>query len=283
MIRVKKQEELCLNIFQSLSEFYNFLQKTPRRKTAKSSSEEPPNSWNGGITLKEAYSLMLNGDSELYKEFIEQKDLSIEKMLGNAMNKKGFIDDVVGFQPNIPNYLIGIPTNMINDKPMKLSQKVINIVLCMSVSAYADSNMIKKIGMKYAQVIDLLEKGGYRVNLYLSHAGKWDNEINMCMIKLKTDKEPFNLKKCVFPIVHPSMFRKIVFRWIECCDIDTEITDVGYGQPISEKEKILNLTEKNLKANFILWNFQNSSNNVDVKSILEDLEKNYGIKIIGDD
>ena len=131
MIKKKIKDKLCLNNFQSLSELYNFLLKTPRRAGAEKSSENEKNTWNGNVTLEEAYELMLNGDSKLYKEFIEKKDLDVEKKIGNVINKKTFKNDIVGFQPNVPNYVLGIPTNMINEEPTKLSQKILNIALCM--------------------------------------------------------------------------------------------------------------------------------------------------------
>lgn len=280
MIKVKKREKLCMNVFPNISEFYNFLKKTPRRSGADNGSEERGSGWAGTKTLEEAYDLLLTGDENLYKIFQEKKDIKIDKMLGNAINRKKFKNDIVGFQPNVPNYLLGIPTDMINDVPMKLSQKVINIVLCMSVSAGVSANTIQDIGIKYAQVIDLLEKGGYRCNLYIAHAGLHSGEKDICLIRIKTDKEPFNLKKCVFPIAHPAMFRRIMFRWIECCDVDKELTTCGYGRPMEDKKYLQTIIEENLKSNFVVWNFQDKDyQSVGVPKIVEDLEKNYGIKL----
>lgn len=281
MIKVKKRKELCLNVFSNISEFYNFLQKTPRRKTARKGSEEKDDdSWRGTKTLEEAYDLLLGGDEKLYKQFQEQKDISVDKLLGNMINKNKTKNDVVGFQPNVPNFLLGVPDNMINQVPKKISQKILNIVLCMSVSAGVSSRTLQNIGMKYTQIIDLLEKGGYRVNLYISHAGIEDGEKNICLIRIKTDREPFNIKKCVFPIAHPSMFRRIMFRWMECCDVDNELTSWGYGSPIQDKNYLQRIVEKNLKNNFIVWNFQNTDyQDVGVDKIIEELKEKYGIRI----
>ena len=284
MIKVKKNNKLCFNAFSNISEFYNFLQKTPRRDGAEKSSEEKGNSsWNGTNSLEEAYDLLLSGDEDLYKKFQEQKDMTVDKMLGNIINKKKIKNDIVGFQPNVPNFLLGLPNDMINEIPKKVSQKILNIVLVMSVSSGVKASTLQSIGMKYTQVIDLLEKAGYRVNLYIGHAGEYQSEIDMCLIRIKTDREPFNIKKCVFPIAHPSMFRRVMFRWIECCDVDKELTKGffgGYGRPVSDKVVIEKTIENSLKNNFIIWNFQNTNyQKVGVPKILEDLEKNYGIKI----
>jgi len=283
MIKIKEKNKLCLNVFSNISEFYNFLQKTPRREGAGNSSEEEGNSsWRGTKNIKEAYNLLLSGDDNLYKKFQEQKDITVERMLGNTINKNQIKNDIVGFQPNVPNFLLGLPDNMINQEPKKISQKILNIVLCMSVSSGVSSSTLQNIGMKYTQVIDILEKSGYRVNLYIAHSGEYDDEKDICLIRIKTDREPFNIKKCVFPIAHPSMFRRIMFRWIECCDVDNELTSGwgGYGRPINDKEYTKKIIDKNLKNNFIVWNFQNTDfKNVGVTKILEELKEKYGIKL----
>ena len=283
MIKVKKKKDLCLNVFSNISEFYNFIKKTPRRSSAGSSSEEKgDSSWRGTATLEEAYELLLGGDEKLYKKFKEQKDIDIDKMLGNMINKNKIRNDVVGFQPNVPNFLLGLPNDMINQEPRKISQKILNIVLCMSVSAGVKAEVLQSIGMKYTQIIDLLEKSGYRVNLYIAHSGEYDDEKNVCLIRIKTDREPFNIKKCVFPIAHPSMFRRIMFRWMECCDVDNELTGgwAGYGRPIENKDYTRKIVEENLKNNFIVWNFQNTDwQKVGVEKILKELKEKYGIKI----
>lgn len=278
MLKVKK-ENLCLNAYNNISELYNFLKKTPRREDANNSSEDDDNSFRGTQTLEEAYDLMLTGDEKLYKDFKSLKDIEIDRLLGNTISRKTYKDDVVGFQPNVPKYLLGIPVNMINEIPTKLSQKVVNIVLCMSVSAFTDSSTIKRIGMKYTQIIDVLEKSGYRCNLYICHAGEYLNEKNICLVKIKTDKEPFNLKKCVFPIAHPAMFRRIMFKWMETCDVDKELTNSCYGHVIDNKKVLKTIIGDTLKTNIILWNFQN--NEPTVKDIIENLKKD-GIKIGGE-
>ena len=281
MIKVKKHNELCLNAFSNISEFYNYLLKTPRRNRAENSSEREGNrSWAGTNTLEEAYDLLLGGDESLYKKFIEQKDVVVEKMLGNVINKNKIKNDVVGFQPNVPNFLLGLPNDMINEIPAKISQKILNIVLTMSVSSGVGAETLQSIGMKYIQVIDLLEKSGYRVNLYIAHAGEYESEKDICLIRIKTDREPFNIKKCVFPIAHPSMFRRIMFRWMECCDVDKELTSWGYGCSIENKEYIQKVVEESLKNNFIIWNFQNVNyREVGVSKILDELKEKYGSKI----
>ena len=74
-------------------------------------------------------------------------------------------------------------------------------------------------------------------------------------VRIKTDREPLNLKKLVFPLVHPSMLRRIYFKWAEVNDYDYDMTG-SYGQNDDEEE--IKKTMKNIyKEDFILWTYNN--------------------------
>lgn len=280
-----KQDKTLFNSFSDLSDFYNFIQKTPRRSGADNSSETGEPHWTGTKSYEEAIDLFLGGDEKLYEEFKQGEKLDVSKILGNNINKKKYKNDLVGFQPNVPNYLMNIPNDMINEEPKKVSQKILNIAVSMSVSAGVSPSNIKKAGMLYLQILDLLEKAGYRVNLYImtnTYAGGSDNYNFHCMIRIKTDREPLNIKKCVFPIAHPSMLRRLFFKWDESCDADYELTDDGYGRPNTNVSEIKKAIDKIVKSNFIIWKFQSIDKiEVATENILKELDEKYGIKIGG--
>lgn len=280
-----KQGKTLFNSFSDLSDFYNFIQKTPRRRGAEDSSETGDPHWTGTENYEEAIDLFLCGDEKLYEEFKQGERLDVSKILGNNINRKKYKNDLVGFQPNVPNYLMNIPNDMINEEPKKISQKILNIAVSMSVSAGVSPANIKKAGMLYIKILDLLEKAGYRVNLYImtnTYAGGSNNYNFHCMIRIKTDREPLNIKKCVFPIAHPSMLRRLFFKWDESCDADYELTDDGYGRPNTNTEEVKTTIDKILKSNFIIWKFQSIDKiEVATEKILKELDEKYGIKIGG--
>jgi len=281
----KKKDKLLINVFSDISDIYNYINKTPRRETAERQSEEGGIGFTGTHSLDEAYNLLLGGDERLYAEYKGLDKVSIEKVLGNIINKPKQINDIVGFQANVPQYLLGIPTNMINSEPKKTSQKILNIIINLTVSCGVSKEKIKKVGNLYLQVLDLLEKAGYRVNLYIMQAEESCGYHYYSMVRIKTDREPLNIKKCIFPIMHPSMHRRIFFKWEEVCDTQHEITDYGYGTPYTNKIEILKTLNNELKTNFIVWNFQrwdsNNSINVEAKNILDELKTEYGIDVLG--
>ena len=281
---VYKKGKTLVNSFSNISELYNYIEKTPRRSGANNHSEDNDFGFTGTHSLEEAYDLLLSGDEELFNRFKSLKKISVEKILGNVINRPKQINDIVGYQANVPQYLLGIPTNMINQQPKKTSQKVLNIIINLTVSCSVDRSHIEKVGNLYIQVLDLLEKAGYRVNLYMMQAEESHDYYYYSLVRIKTDKEPLNIKKCIFPIMHPSMNRRIFFKWEEVCDTTNEITHDGYGKPFTVTSIIKSTLDKILKSNFIIWNFQrwNNGNEIDVeaKSVLKELKEKYGRDVL---
>lgn len=283
-----KTNEILINVFDDMTSIYKYLKTTPRRKTAKKDSEQNGYSFTKTKSFNEAVDLMRYGDDELYKKILkDKKSLDIQRIIGNELKKAKQHNDVVGFQPNVPAYLTNNPMTMININQNKTSQRIINILLSADVSAYVDTDDVEKAGSVYLNAIDILERLGYRCNLYLGYCVNNRNHNNcnrMYMItKIKTDKEPLNIKKTAFPLAHASMFRRIGFGWIERCNCygDTDecddITNNGYGSPYRDTETITKELKKYLKKDFSIWSYQNADG-VSIEGAIDSL-KDCGIDL----
>ena len=127
-------------------------------------------------------------------------------------------------------------------------------------------------------MIDLLEKVGYRCNLYAGVSNCKDSGDRAYMLtKVKTDREPLNIKKICFTIANPSMLRRIDFKWLEVNDFEKDFTHSGYGH-YDEKEKIKTILKDNLKENFIVLNYVNDQGSPEPEKILKIL-KEQGISL----
>ena len=202
--------------------------------------------------------------------------MNIDKILGNAVKRNSTYNSVVGYQVNVPNYLSGVPTDMIANVPKKTSQKIINLIINVTISGGNSKESYKKAGAYYFAIIDLLEKSGYRCNIYVAICERSKDEIFM-FLRGKTDREPFNREKLAFILAHPGFFRRIGFKWIESCNCYGEPTRDGYGIPITDSDKIKRIAKKELKADFMVWNMQQDFR-VEIEDIIERL-KEQGIKI----
>lgn len=122
---------------------------------------------------------------------------------------------VVGHQPSVARYLQGIPTNMITRKPQTKAQKIITLNRSMAYNCNWSTEAIQEQGLKTLGIIQGLEAQGYRVKLNMVAVMVNSNEVAVCKIVIKKPEEHLQLSKVAFPLSHPSMLRRLLFRWIE--------------------------------------------------------------------
>lgn len=267
-----------MNVFNNISEFLNYIENKPHKSGRDNASQTSGDKgWYGTNSYEEAVERLKYGDDDLFEKLnAEIKKLNINNMLGNARRKNVYYNDVNGFIPNVPNMMVGSPLTMINIKKDGLSQRVVNIFLNIRVGNFVDGDDVIKIGLKYLNVIDLLEKRGYRCNLYSGVANSKGNGKHCClMVRVKTDREPLNLKKICFAIANPAMQRRLKFKWMEVND-GPDFT-CGYGQA-EEESYIKKLLSKELKDNFVVWNYESENKSKTVEQLVDDLKK-MGIDI----
>lgn len=201
--------------FNNLSEFINYIETQPTNMLftgyRKASQEENDyrtkwtltKSWDEAIKL--AKYGWIDGAKNLNENFKfktrkTQPDFELKQML-----------DVSGYQAIVPLYLQGSPLNMVNKKATLTKQKIITINKVMSYSSGISTEDIVKNSSKCLAIINSIERKGYRVNLnMLISTGK------VCVkIRLKSANERLNVAKLAFPMIHPAMFRRLFFRFIE--------------------------------------------------------------------
>ena len=220
--------------FESLKEFYDYICETPRNETFKygdlSSSRKTRGEWYGTSTFDEAANLFKNG-WQLGAEELTKK-LKIAETQKDVQTTYKNILSMCGYQAIVPLYLQGVPNNMVNKKIVPVKNKVITINKIISVSASVSSETMKAESIKCFQIIKKIEQSGIRVNLNLMISTG-----HVCAkIRLKSANEKLNISKLAFPLVHPSMFRRLYFRFIETYPTIPGSYRFGYGRVPDEKE-----------------------------------------------
>lgn len=286
MLHIKK-DLILTDIFNSIDEYVKFLENPSNEKSdRRNSSKDKDNSFTGTKSYEEAIELLKYGDDETLK-IIKQnsREMKIDKLIGNNINKKETYYNVVGYQPCVPLYLNGVPTCMICEKKNKSDLRVLNIFLNYCVNANITAKELQRIGTIHAIILDVLEKKGYRINLYVGQVSccnnygyRNDTETIMPIIKVKTDKEPLNLKKLAFTIAHPSMLRRIGFKYTEVCDSTYDFTHCGYGITETNEKTVKKILKERLKADFIVFNYQTLDRDFTIKKLVKKLHK-QGIHI----
>lgn len=267
-----------INVFDNISDLTHYITTRPRKPGRDNDSENNDYSFSQTHTFDEAVELLKYGDENLFNLVKKAKsEINVEKILGNAKRRQVYKNNIQGYLPNVANFLIGNPKNMIDVEKAKTSQRVINIFLNIRVDGFTSADEVTKIGVKYLSVIDILEKMGYRCNLYSGVANERDGYYSFMMVRVKTDKEPLNMKKICFTIAHPSMQRRIKFKWMEVNDFHFDYTCRGYGGYVSPSTAKKILDEK-LRDNFIVWTYETEARSKTVEEIIKDL-KNDGINV----
>ena len=181
-----------------------------------------------GATKEQAYDMLRNG----YQPIVDA--LKTKMRISASGQKKRFktFNDVAGFQPIIPNAIMGLPNSMINSAMRPIKTKVLDIYYEMTVPAYRDSAELIKAGQKMLGVILELEAQGYRFNLYCTQGYYNERQgCDMLCVKVKSANQPMDLKRMSFPIAHTAFFRGIGFDWYSKFPKGTYRH--GYGHAIS--------------------------------------------------
>ena len=253
--------------YDSLEEFYKYICETPFNEPfrwSSHSSVEGSKNWTKTENFEEAVRLFKEGWSDMATKLV-QKLKVIEKETQPTMKSKPTLN-VAGYQAIVPLYLNGVPNNMVTKKMTPVKQKVITLTKSIDYAGNVTADQIIDESIKAMQIVKKLEAQGYRCNLNIALGSKTSNKSFAIKVRIKSANEKLNISKLAFPLVHPSMLRRLFFRWIEVYPEVTKEFIGGYGKPSKTYELREWFPNDYLLPNFILKNVE------EIKTI-EDLEK----------
>ncbi len=220
--------EIIMKQFDSLGSLRDFLDSHKENKVfaGKSISSKEKSAdryeFTGTYSYEEAMELFIHGWHAESKVLTEK--LSAMKIDKDYKEKMSY--DVVGFQASVPRYLQGIPTNMVNKKKVVQKQKIITITKNCSYLSGVSKEAIQKSNILALHLVRTLEAKGYKVNLNYLNITAGEKQAIITKIKLKAANERLNISKLAFPLAHPSMMRRIMFRYRE---VLPELTDMEFA------------------------------------------------------
>lgn len=223
-----------LREFNSLKEFESYITNTPLNNSfqwAKLSSVNGSYEFTQTHNYDEATKLLKDGWENMAQELTKKLNVIKNQVMDAKVQK--ILYDVVGFQASVPRYLQGIPTSMVNKKLVPVKQRVITLNKDVSYNCGTTTEQIVEASVQTLQLIKKIEAQGIRVNLNLIWgvaSGKTEEVIKIC---LKSANERLNISKLAFPLVHPSMLRRMLFRYLEVAPTVAGSYTFGYGSPLS--------------------------------------------------
>ena len=230
-------ERTFMQEYDSIAEFYKYLCDTPfnsafrweeHHSTVHSARQTR---WSQTRSFEQATELLKNGWDDMAKKL--QNRLKSKDIQMHPVKQQRNVLSVQGYQPVVPLYLAGAPQNMISKQMRPVKQKVVNIVKSLNYSCCVTSDEIIEEIIKVMQVVKTLESQGMKCNIYIALGTEAGGRKLICKVKIKGASERLNISKLAFPLVHPSMLRRLMLRYIEVCPDATEAYVGTYGYPVS--------------------------------------------------
>lgn len=219
--------------FKSLNEFEEYITNTPLNKAFQwqtLSSVSGSHKFTQTHSYEEATQLFKDGWKDMAQQLTTKLNVIKNQVIDAQVQK--ILYDVVGFQCSVPRYLQGIPTSMVNKKRVPVKQKVITLNKDVSYNAGISTEQIVEASIQTLQLIKKIEAQGIRVNLNLIWGDTAGNTKEVVKIRLKSANERLNVSKLAFPLVHPSMLRRLLFRYLEVVPTVHDGYVFGYGMPM---------------------------------------------------
>lgn len=151
-----------------------------------------------------------------------------------VIQKRRVSNGVVGYAPNVPNAIMGLPNSMIYMEKTPQKIKAVSIVYNICDNCMTEAQEFIDSGVAVLNVINRLELNGCRVNLKIMYfCANEGSDYAFGSVDVKNYREHMDLQKLCFPVAHPSMFRRFGFKWLETCNgLKERRWSSGYGHSI---------------------------------------------------
>lgn len=256
--------------FQSMGEFIKYLKDNESKEYGPS---HDTSNYRDGFTLTknwdEAIETCETGWTEKAK-VLTTRIKTYSTSSDFTKYQKKFIDQA-GFQPIVPLYLAGMPNNMINSKFEQKKQKVITITKSVGYRGEVAAQQIEEESLKTLSLIRMLENKGYRINLNICNTWSIGRKKITIKINIKKANEKLNISKVAFPLAHPSMMRRLIFRFREVTPEHGSTWDMGG----SHYDKESNIAAIDPKKEIFIPSFMKMS--MDEIKDLRDIEKGFTV------
>lgn len=263
--------------FKSINEFENFITKNTENKAFKDCyylASKDKEYWTVDFTktksFDEAIELLHDGWTDKAKE-LTKKLKAVERDIAPIMKQQRCIS-VAGYQPIVPLFLAGQPANMVGTRMQPVKQKVVTLVKSVSYSGNVEPEEWTEQGLKALAVVKKLESNGLRVNVDIVRGGyDPDTKSNgiVCRVRVKNANERLNVSKLAFTMCHPSIQRRLMFRFTEVYDRVSSGYRLTYGMTFitSDWKKVLDKKKEYLLPSFINGDIDKVRDVADIESL----------------
>ena len=220
-------------VYNSIPELYDHIKNTKRNAAWEGdsvfdNSEYYLKDWCGELP-NEAMEKLFKGDADAAKKIRAQGEI-LNEAQGGTMPKIEI--GVYGCIPSVPNYLRGVPANMMRVVREPRRNPVIDIYVENSIYDGINVDRVAEKAAIIANVITATEMAGVRVNLYAmntSHDHHDTGKAYAMVCRIKDADAPLNLLNIAFCVCNKAMHRSIFLMWLER-HANNRVS--GYGAPM---------------------------------------------------
>jgi len=232
----KVDDTTVIREFDSIGEMVSFISNTPDNGKYPGDSEKVSKKFSMTSSYKEALDLLLTGWTEASKKMTHALKVAPQPA---PIKKQRSVYSVAGHTASVPRYLQGIPTNMVSSIPDRRKQPVVTINHSICYASYWNAEDIMAEGIKALQAVQAIEASNRNVKLNIICIARSDRDhIRGFKVTIKQPGERLNISKMAFPLAHPSMLRRVFFKYMEV-EPDMPHKFYAYGYPCNDKcEKI---------------------------------------------
>lgn len=231
--------DILFKKFANMTEYHTYLEEGVVQPAFEhyQASQSGSQKFTGTADYTDADKLYMFGDKKNAKKINEKENIKmmIKKYAATKPTTKKFVC-VAGAVPHVPNFIAGVPTNMVMLKRVKVKERVMDVFFNMAIPCYVETETIIKTTVELFKAIMTIESNGTRVNLYVGECvrNSRNTQVVGMAIKIKHSTQPIDIEKMVYPLVNPSMLRRHHFRFMEVTEgVEPDFND-GYGR-VSDK------------------------------------------------
>lgn len=220
-------------VYNSIPELYDHIKNTKRNAAWEGdsvfdNSEHYLKDWCGELP-DEAMEKLFKGDADAAKKIRAQGEI-LNEAQGGTMPKIEI--GVYGCIPSVPNYLRGVPANMMRVVREPRRNPVIDIYVENSIYDGINVDRVAEKAAIIANVITATEMAGVRVNLYSVNTSNDHHDTGKAyamVCRIKDADAPLNLLNIAFCVCNKAMHRSIFLMWLER-HANNRVS--GYGAPM---------------------------------------------------
>lgn len=208
-----------VRFFNSLDELFTYCDAPAALDVECSSRKTGDESWNGTATYEDAIELARTGWTEMrpnVDRILTDVDAKVRTMV---LDRPATKFDVTGAYVDVATYLTGEPECMVEiiEEPMPVHGRVARLLVQGSASWSVDAEMIQARGAAVCALADALARSGIYLEVWveftITHKTKGKQKVttDATAVRIKAASDPLDIDLLMFPLGHPSMFRRLIF------------------------------------------------------------------------